>query len=136
MREKSRIVPPADHFAGSLAIIWGPVRDRGIRNCEIGPRGKLEKGRIEWQNGLAFCAGAFRKNDHAFSGVEPFDYLFTGSWDVAPILPVDKDIAHILYYSSGQEPISYLCFRDKYTCDHGPQGCNVGVAKMIGDEKE
>ena len=93
MFQKSRVVPPADALAWRRTVCRSYVAQGRVRDAQVGRGGEFEEGRVERQDGLALCAGAFGKKDDAFSLIQLFNDLGTGPRDVAAVLAVGSGSA-------------------------------------------
>src|SRR5205085_7532588 len=65
--DEGRIIPPAHGLTRRDLTVRRPVRDRRVRNRQVGLSGKLQKGRIERQNAVAYCRGALGKDDDSLA---------------------------------------------------------------------
>src|SRR5213078_59508 len=90
---------------------FGAIADRCIRNRYSRRGCEFEERRIKGKHVFAFSARTFRKDDHAFTCVEPLHDLLTGSRNVATVLPVNENVSHVAYEPAGEEPIVDLGLR-------------------------
>src|SRR5439155_14124429 len=121
MGEKTDIGPPA----GGLARRWRAGRravgNRRIRDGNATAGGKFEERRVKRKHLFALCACAFRKDDHAFAGVETSHNFLAGPGNVAAVFSIDKDRAKITADPACQKPVLNFTLCDKYSFYDRPQ---------------